>query len=393
MPVPLRPPRAWSYLLRIWEERHEQPYLGPERRYVLLNPETGERLGFGSLAALTAFLAQEADSGVTPSTASPSYPQMKGVPPMTTEICCVCDTPIEGSVQRLGGRLFCELHYERVTKDRRGLWLTTAAFVVAMLLLVLVMSVLGPMLTPLLDGGALVAVGVLLALLPALLWLGVFYLQDRVEPEPKAYVVSVFILGALLASAVGQPLIEGFFRVSAWADAGLAVRLIAAVCIVGAVQEFLKYLAVRHTVFGSREFDERVDGIIYGAAAGLGYATLLNIAYVIESGGVSLGVGTMRIIVAALAHASFAGVTGYFLGRAKFERMGPLWLPAGVALAALLNGVVTVSLGAIARTGLRSTPLNGVALAALVAVVTFAILFGIMRRANRAVLAARPTNA
>jgi RsiW-degrading membrane proteinase PrsW (M82 family) len=307
---------------------------------------------------------------------------------MSTEICCVCDTPIEGTVRALGSRRFCERHYEHLTKDRKGLWLATIAFIVALLLFVLAMQVVGPMLTPALTGGRLVAAGILLAVIPASLWLGVFYLQDRVEPEPKRYVLGVALLSALLASAIGQPLINGFFRVNEWASASLLLKVIAAVFIVGAIQEALKYAAVRHTVFRSREFDERVDGIIYGSAAGLGYATMLNIQYVIGNGGVDLGIGTMRIVLAALAHASFAGVTGYFLGRAKFEAMGPLWLPAGVALAALLNGVVTVALGSISRPGLHAMPFNGVAVAALVAALTFAFLFRTLRRANQVVLSA-----
>lgn len=293
----------------------------------------------------------------------------------------------------LGSRQFCARHYERVTKDRRGLWTTTVAFIAALLLFVLLMRVVGPMLGDSLSGGTLLAAGVIMAVVPALLWLSVFYLQDQVEPEPKRHFIGIFVLGGLLASAVGQPLINDFFAVNKWASGNLGFKLLAGVLIVGAIQESLKYAAVRYTVYGSQEFDERIDGIIYGAAAGLGYATLLNLSYVLESGGVELGIGAIRVVVAALAHASFAGVTGYFLGRAKFETMGPLWLPGGVLLAALLNGIVTVALGAISRTGLQATPLNGVILAAVVATVTFVVLFAIIRRANQSVLAAPPSRA
>jgi RsiW-degrading membrane proteinase PrsW (M82 family) len=158
---------------------------------------------------------------------------------------------------------------------------------------------------------------------------------------------------------------------------------LAGICVVGITQEFLKYAAVRYTVFGSAEFDERIDGIIYGAAAGLGYATFINVQYVIGNGGVDLGIGAVRIAVVALAQASFAGVTGYFLGRAKFESRGPLWLPVGLLLAAILNGVVTTALNEITRSGLQPTPLNGLILAAVVAAVTFVVLFAIMRRSSR----------
>lgn len=306
---------------------------------------------------------------------------------MANEICCVCDTPIVGEVKTLGGRHFCERHYRHVTQDRKGVWNSTIALVVALVLFALAVMALAPGLAGALRGDGLVAAGLALALIPGALWLALFYLQDRLEPEPKGYVLGVFLLGALLARAIGQPVIDGFFRVNEWASDGLGLKLAAGILIVGIIQEFLKYGAVRYSVFGSQEFDERVDGIIYGAAAGLGYATMLNLDYVVSSGGVDLGIGVIRIVVAALAHASFAGVTGYFLARAKFENMGPLWLPGGLLLASILNGVVTAALGAISRSGLQVTPVNGLILSAVVAVITFGLLFTIIRRLNQAVLA------
>lgn len=300
---------------------------------------------------------------------------------MVGEVCCVCGKPVTGAARMLGGRAFCDEHYGRVGRNRKGMWTAMAALIVGLAAFVAAVFFLAP--ENALSGTALVAVGLLLALVPAVIWLVVFYLQDRTEPEPKQYLAGVFILGLLLAAAVGQPLIRDVFRVNEWAGGSLGLRLLAGVVIVGITQEFLKYAAVRYSVFGSAEFDERIDGIIYGAAAGLGYATYLNVDYVLSNGGVDLGVGAVRVAVVALAQASFAGVTGYFLGRAKFENRGPFWLPVGLLLAAVLNGVVTTLLSEITRSGLRPTPLNGLILAAVLAAVTFAILFAVMRRGAR----------
>jgi RsiW-degrading membrane proteinase PrsW (M82 family) len=297
------------------------------------------------------------------------------------QICCVCNGPVSGPARTLGGRTFCERHYVSATRDRKGLWVAAIALVVGLILFVAVAQLLAPWLGAAPPGAWLALAGALLALVPAAIWLTAFYLQDRTEPEPKSYLLGVFFLGALLAAAVGQPLINSVFRVDEWAWYSLAIRLIAGVCVVGAIQSFLTYAAVRYTVYNSPEFDEKVDGIIYGAAAGVGYATTLNLAYVLQEGGVDPAIAAIRIAVAALAQASFAGVTGYFLGRAKFEARGPLWLPAGVLLAALLNGVVTVALGEIGRSGLRATPINGLILAGIVAGATFAVLYAIMRAA------------
>lgn len=302
---------------------------------------------------------------------------------MPNAICCVCDAPIEGPARIVGSRAFCEKHYSRIGRDRRGLWAATVGLIVGLVLFVLAVQALAPAIRGGLQGAPLLLASLVLALVPAAVWLAVFYLQDRTEPEPKGYLLGVFFLAALLASAIGQPVINDVFKVNRWAGDSLALKLVAGIFIVGIVQEFLKYAAVRYSVFNSREYDERVDGIIYGAAAGLGYATMLNIAYVIGNGGVDLGIGAVRVAVLALAHASFAGVTGYFLGRAKFENRGPFWLPVGLFLAALLNGIVTAVLGEIARAGLRPTPMNGLIVAAVLAAVTFIVLFVLMRRGTR----------
>ena len=304
---------------------------------------------------------------------------------MAGETCCVCDKPLTGAARMLGGRAFCDEHYARVGQSRKGVWLAMLFLIVGLALFVTAVFFAAPAVRDSLQGPALVLAGLLLALVPAAVWLVVFYLQDRVEPEPKQYVLGVFLLGVLLAAAIGQPLIQNFFQVNEWASGSLALRLLAGICIIGITQEFLKYAAVRYSVFRSAEFDERIDGIIYGAAAGLGYATFLNVQYVVSNGGVDLAIGAVRIAVVALAEASFAGVTGYFLGRAKFENRGPFWLPVGLFLAAVLNGVVNTLLSEINRSGLRPTPLNGLALAAVVAAVTFIILFGVLRRGSRPV--------
>lgn len=299
---------------------------------------------------------------------------------MTQTVCCVCNTPLEEPAKTFGGRYFCDRHYAKISQNRKAMWTATLILITVLVLFVLLVSALSPGFAETLTPSGLTLLGVVLALVPAALWLGIFYLQDRAEPEPKGYVLGVFFLGALLARAVGQPLIEEVFQVNTWASDQFGLKLAAGILIVGTIQEFLKYAAVRYTMFRSQELDELVDGIVYGAAAGLGYATMLNITYVTQTGGVDLGIGATRIAVTALAHASFAGISGYFLGRAKFAAMGPWWLPGGLSLAIVLNGVVTVALGAISRTGIQVTPLKGLILAAVVAAITFGALFALMRR-------------
>lgn len=306
-------------------------------------------------------------------------------------ICCVCHQPVGEDAPRLGGRAYCEEHYAKVSRDRGSVWRSALVTIVALVIFAVVVALVAGATEPILAGTTLVLVGVVLALVPTALWLIFFYVQDRLEPEPKRYVIGVFLVGALLASAIGFPIIRNVFRVQDWISFSFLVTLLGSILIVGFVEEFLKYAAVRYSVYLLPEFDERMDGILYGTAAGLGYATMLNINYVVDSGGVDLGIGVIRIVVTALAQASFAGITGYFLGRAKFEEEQVWWLPLGLTIAAVLNGLFTVVLGSLTRTsnvlmGQATTPWYGLVLAGIVAGLTLGILLYLMRRASRMTL-------
>lgn len=307
---------------------------------------------------------------------------------MTEQICCVCHKAVASDAPSLGGRYYCEAHYAKATQDRRSIWASGVVQIVGVLVFVGIVAGIVSLTDLTLDGAALVGAGVIMALIPALLWLAFFYQQDRLEPEPKKFVLAVFVLGGLLANAVAIPVVRDLFQVQEWMPRSVAANILGSILVIGFVQEFLKYAAVRYSVYLSPEFDERIDGVVYGTAAGLGFATMLNIHYVTANAGVDLSIGVILIAVTTLAQASFAGISGYFLGRAKFEQEPAWWLPLGVTIAALLNGLFTYLRGEIVTVGLSYRPLNGLILATVVALVTFVVLFYLMRRANRLTLAA-----
>jgi len=306
---------------------------------------------------------------------------------MSERLCCICDSRVEGEAKTIGRRCYCSHHYAKVTGDRDHFWQAGWVLVAALLGFILLVVGLDTIVQPILQGRALLISGIVLALVPAGIWLLFFYSQDRFEPEPKRYVAGVFVLGALLASALGIPLTNDLFHVTEWLYDSPLVQLVGGVLVVGFSQEFLKYAAVRYTLYGSREFDERIDGVIYGTAAGLGYATMLNIHYVVGHAGVDLSVGVIRITITALAQASFSGIVGYFLAQDKFEGKPVWWMPAGVGLAAVLNGVFIFVRDLASVRGLHFNPWNGLILATLVALAILGSLSLLVRRANRATLA------
>lgn len=200
----------------------------------------------------------------------------------------------------------------------------------------------------------------LMAGVPAMLWLGYFYSQDRVEPEPRSYVLGCYLLGGFVAAPSAAFLVA--LTGPATSMQVLSVeRWIYAIAIVGLAQEACKYVVIRYTLYLSPEFDEPLDGIIYMSAAGIGFATYESLHYLQASGGqIFLSAGAAQCVVTTLAHASFAGVLGFALGRAKFPgSRAPhrsITILVGLMAAALLNGCFQMIMDALSVQGLNTSP-------------------------------------
>lgn len=298
-----------------------------------------------------------------------------------------CRIGNEPATRSLGSYRFCDRHYERALRQRGSLWRADIVSLIALGLFVLVVYALDAALSPNLEGAALVAVGAVVALVPTVIWLAFFYRWDRLEPEPKTLVLGVGILGALAAAAIAIPLVEGFFDIGGWLNRGTVTQVLGNIFVVGFVQMGLVYLVVRLSVYNSSEFDEWTDGILYGTAAGLGLATVLNLEFIIGSGGADLGLAAIRVALTALVLASLGGLVGYFLGHDRLE-VRPIWyVPAGVILAAFLNGVfwyLRTSLSGGLQGGISTTWIGLVIAAVLAAVVTWFLALAVRRELNRA---------
>ena len=165
----------------------------------------------------------------------------------------------------------------------------------------------------------MIALSIALGAAPSLFLLVFFYLKDRYEPEPRGHVALAFVKGALAIipayfGARGIELLVG--RV--WlALGGTPARLFEAVVIAGTVEELAKWTVFITLVYWWDEFDEPLDGVVYGVALALGFATVENVLCVVRDG---LGVGLLRAIFAVPAHALFGAAMGFYFGRAKLGR-------------------------------------------------------------------------
>lgn len=174
------------------------------------------------------------------------------------------------------------------------------------------------------------------AIVPSLLLLWYVYARDK-NPEPRGLLLKTFLLGAficipvvpvvMMLEAMGKGMTG-----SMWGSAFVQGFLGA-----GIPEEFFKFLVLRLFVWRQEHFDEPLDGVVYGATASLGFATLENILYVGEHG---MGTAVLRALTAVPGHAFTGVVMGAFLGRARFaepeQRTGLIW--AGLGSAMLLHG-------------------------------------------------------
>src|SRR5512140_2280044 len=224
----------------------------------------------------------------------------------------------------------------------------------------------------------------LMAGVPAVLWLAFFYLLDRHEPEPKQLVAGVAVLGMLIAAPLAD-----FVQFQAVPPIALEVhglsplsfdRILYAIFVAGLTQEVCKYAVVRYTIYMSREFDEPMDGIVYMMACGTGFAIWVNYHRLSgQNHEVYLSIGAAQAVVTTLAHASFAGVLGYVLGRAKFSRrrapVRGILVMFGLLGAATLNGLFTIIGNWVLSRGLAQHPWYPVGYAAVSAAAIFAVIW------------------
>jgi protease PrsW len=179
--------------------------------------------------------------------------------------------------------------------------------------------------------GGSVIFAVVFSFLVALLWLRWFRKKDKYEKEPERLIFLAFFAGAL--ATIPSVLLESLFRPHDQGSTVVLPNLFLSFLWVGIVEEFFKYLAVRVTVYRSKEFNEVMDGMVYMVSAALGFAATENVGYML---GLGYAVGFSRAILSYLAHISFSAILGYYMGRAKIEgRKNLIWV--GFALAIFLH--------------------------------------------------------
>ena len=185
---------------------------------------------------------------------------------------------------------------------------------------------------------------VLLAVIPTAFYSWLLWLLDRYEREPLHLLAVTFVWGALPALILaligelgvdfltGDVLGPGF---DATVVAPLVEEPVKAFALIGL------FLFVRH------EFNGVLDGIIYGALIGFGFAMSENMLYFLGNQDQLAVVWLLRSVLFGLNHAFYTSIVGIALGLARYDRrrwLGYALLPAGLAVAMFLHGVHNASM-------------------------------------------------
>lgn len=115
--------------------------------------------------------------------------------------------------------------------------------------------------------------------------------------------------------------------------------------VAAAIEEACKVAMVYWIVWRRPEFDERMDGIVYACRAGLGFALVENVMYMLRQETLSeqITVWILRALLAVPGHAMWTGMIGYCAARRRFDGVG-LGLIGGYLLAVAFHGLYDLSL-------------------------------------------------
>src|ERR1700744_5213358 len=153
------------------------------------------------------------------------------------------------------------------------------------------------------------------AIAPALfiLWL-VVAAGDR--PGPPMKVWTAFVLGAASISLLG--LVRApFVRLIAIPNDPWLSQALHAVFDVALPEETVKILVIAAVAMRRRPYADPMDTVVYGAAAGLGFAAYENLAYLVQHAEMWRALAALRSVLTVPFHGALGVIAGAYLAIAR----------------------------------------------------------------------------
>lgn len=178
-----------------------------------------------------------------------------------------------------------------------------------------------------------------IAVTPIIVLLLAIYLTDSSDREPTKLLLLTFLFGALavIPSIIVEEMLIKFNVFSGALQAAYNAFIVAAF-----TEEYFKRLVILKLPYRTKYFNEKLDGIVYGVFAHLGFAMVENIIYVVFAYSNNSFIGLYRGIFSVPAHGVFGITMGYYLSLARFDtdqKRKPLYMKKSLAMPILFHGI------------------------------------------------------
>jgi RsiW-degrading membrane proteinase PrsW (M82 family) len=153
------------------------------------------------------------------------------------------------------------------------------------------------------------------AVAPALLLLWLVIAADE-RPGPPAKVWTAFLLGAASISLLGV-VRAPFASILAAPENPWVARAVHSVFGVALPEETVKILVIVAVSLRRRPFADPMDTVVYGAAAGLGFAAYENLAYLVRHAEMWQSLAALRSVLTVPFHGALGIIAGAYLAMGR----------------------------------------------------------------------------
>ena len=153
------------------------------------------------------------------------------------------------------------------------------------------------------------------AIAPALLVLWLVIAADE-RPGPPAQVWIAFVLGAASISLLGLARAP-FNAILAIPGNPWMTQALRSVFGVAAPEEIVKVLVIIAVSARRRTFADPMDTVVYGAAAGLGFAAYENLAYLVQHADMWRSLAALRSVLTVPFHGALGIIAGAYIAIAR----------------------------------------------------------------------------
>jgi RsiW-degrading membrane proteinase PrsW (M82 family) len=153
------------------------------------------------------------------------------------------------------------------------------------------------------------------AIAPALLVLWLVIAADE-RPGPPFQVWAAFLLGAASISLLGVARAP-FMSLLAISDNPWLALALRAIFGVAAPEEMVKVLVIVAVSWRRRRSADPMDTVVYGAAAGLGFAAYENLAYLLQHPEMWRSLAVLRSVLTVPFHGALGVIAGAYLAIAR----------------------------------------------------------------------------